>query len=113
MTDTGELSEATRRVIDAALAYQEHFGESMHPIQIRQLAHDNPGASYHAALILVLGQGLDRNGETHWLATRYTLRPGGSPGIYVGNKETRAALLQYGLGRIRAPLVGRYAPRSA
>ena len=39
------LSEPTRRVIAAARAFYDHFGESMHPLQLRQLAHDTPGAT--------------------------------------------------------------------
>jgi hypothetical protein len=104
MTDSGELSELTRRVIDAARAYQDHFGESMQPLQLRQLAHDNVGASYRAAIILVLGMGLDRNGEPLSLEYRHRM------GVYVGDAETAIALRQYGRERIRARLVGRFAP---
>ena len=99
------LSEPTRRVIAAARAFYEHFGESMHPLQLRQLAHDTPGASYHAALIVLMGCGLDRDGERVWLASR-------SPrAVHVRNRETSAALVLHGLDRIRARLVGRYAPK--
>ena len=98
------LSEPTRRVIAAARAYEDHFGEGMHPLQIRQLAYDNPGASYHAALIVLMGCGLDRHGERVWLACR-------SPhAVHVGDREASAALVLHGLDRIRAPLLGRYAP---
>jgi len=99
-----ELSEPTRRVIDAARKWQDHYGDQMHPLQIRQLAHDTVGSSYPAALIIVLGFGLDRRGERVWL-----LDKGGS--VYVGDRETRAALVEHGLNKIRARLVGRYAPR--
>lgn len=101
------LSESTRRVIAAARAYADHFGESMHPIQIRQLAYDTPGASYHAALIVLMECGLDRDGERVWLACR-------SPrAVHVRDRETSAALVLHGLDRIRARLVGRHAPRVA
>lgn len=101
------LSEPTRRVIAAARAYEDHFGESMHPLQVRQLSHDNPGASYHAALIVLMGCGLDRHGEHVWLAYR------GPRSVHVEDRETSAALVLHGLDRIRARLVGRYAPRVA
>ena len=101
------LSEPTRRVIAAARAYADHFGEGMHPLQIRQLAYDNVGASYHAALIVLMGCGLDRDGERVWLACR-------SPrAVHVRDRETSAALVLHGLDRIRARLVGRYAPKAA
>lgn len=99
-----EVSEPTRRVIRAARMWLDHYGEPMHPLQVRQLAHDTLGASYPAALIAALGFGLDRRGERVWL-----LDEGGS--VYVGDRETRAALLQHGLDKVRARLVGRHAPR--
>lgn len=99
-----ELSEPTRRVIDAARAHLEHFGRSMHPLEIRQRAYDEPGASYHAALVAVLGMGLDRNGEL--LSLAYPSRMG----VHVGDRETALALHQYGRQRIHARLVGRFAP---
>ena len=101
------LSEPTRRVIAAARAFYDHFGESMHPLQLRQLAHDTPGASYHAALIVLMGCGLDREGERVWLACR-------SPrAVHVGDREASTALILHGLDRIRARLVGRHAPKVA
>ncbi|MCC6407039.1 MAG: hypothetical protein IT453_07730 [Planctomycetes bacterium] len=97
------LSEPTRRVIAAARAFEEHFGESMHPLQVRQLAHDTPGASYHAALIALMGCGLDRDGERVWLACR-------SPrAVHVRDREASAALVLHGLDRIRARLVHSFA----
>lgn len=94
-------------MIAAARAFEEHFGESMHPLQVRQLAHDTPGASYHAALIVLMGCGLDRDGERVWLACR------GPRSVHVADRESSAALVLHGLDRIRARLVGRYAPTVA
>jgi hypothetical protein len=98
----GELSPETRRVIAAALAFRKKHGHDLMLHGLHQLVREE-NASWGAVLVATLGLGPGPGGQPVKLSDR-------DARVYVGDADTRVALLQYGRRRVRADVEGPFRP---